>query len=38
MLELKYRAQNLLDIVFEKIDKIQNKNKGLEKEKKISNL
>ena len=27
MFELKFRAQNLLDIVFEKIDKIQNKNK-----------
>ena len=26
MFELKYRAKNLLDIVLDKIDKIQNKN------------
>ena len=35
MFELKFRAQNLLDIVFEKIDKIQNKNKDMEKKEEI---
>lgn len=34
MFELKYRAQNLLDIVYDKIDKIQNKNEELNKNKK----
>ena len=35
MFELKYRAKNLLDIVLDKIDKIQNKNGNIKvKEKK----
>ena len=35
MFELKFRAQNLLDIVLEKIDKIQNKNKDLKTKEEI---
>ena len=34
MFELKYRAQNLLDIVYEKLDKIEEKNKNLKNSEK----
>ena len=34
MFELKYRAQNLLDIVCEKIDKIKGKNREKKKDEK----
>ena len=35
MFELKFRAQNLLDIVYEKIDKIQNKNKDMKSKEEV---